>query len=160
MPDEHTKPPRGNRGGDKKLTKSNLLEYATRYDITEINGSPIADASEADLIDAITGAMWEADNIPRNTKYPSRSAMQMLRRACENHYDIPDIELKKSPAVLMEMIKDPEVKPRNRVMAVKTLVDIRKFMLDQITVLLKIEGDDVDEEECISMPFVPPKAGG
>jgi len=81
----------------------------------------------------------------------SRSEMRQITQACRLGYEIPEKELRETPAMLLSIMNDPKMAPRNRVMASKTLLALRKFGLDQVLALNTIGVLNPSDEEVRSV---------
>jgi len=65
----------------------------------------------------------------------SREEMRQITKALRLNYDIPEAELKASPATMLRILANPDSTPRSKAGAVKVLLAMRKFHLEQIKTL-------------------------
>jgi len=84
--------------------------------------------------------------------------MKLIEMACNQNYEIPAQELQATPAVLVQMLANEDLGKRDRIQAIKTLLAIRRFSLDQVTTLhdLGILNPMEDDVRVISMPLPGP----
>lgn len=139
----------------KQPTRKQLIELAKSFGVTQVDEKPLSRCKTEQLKDAIYDAMWKAEQKPDR---PSRTEMKLLREACLENYKIPAQELEAMPSILLAILADPAAPRRTRVVAGKTLLEVRKFKLAQALALLRISEEGVDPDEAvrlIQMPFKP-----
>ena len=88
----------------------------------------------------------------------SRSQMTQIQVACNSCYEIPEGELRGTPAMLTMMMATADIPARTRIRAAQTLLSIRQFALKQIMTLNDIGILNPHEESLrvVRMPFAPP----
>lgn len=65
----------------------------------------------------------------------SRADQVLLRMALRSHYDIPDEELRAVPVVLLKILASMTATKRTKISAARTLLELRRFTVDQVRVL-------------------------
>ena len=121
-----------------------------------IQGSAQTEKERHDALWAPTPGYGEA---PPDRRPPiSRRHMKLIEMACHHNYEIPVQELTGTPAILVTMLADDKLKTRDRLQAMKTLIAIRRFSLDQLTTLhdLGILNPMEDDVRVVQMPLPGP----
>lgn len=89
----------------------------------------------------------------------SHSELTLLRRAIHQHYQIPPKELEQSALQLLDLVNSKSSSHRTKVMAVRTLLDMRKFQLGQAEVGFRLAQEGLgigDEIRRIKTPLTAP----
>ena len=107
----------------------------------------------------------DAVSVDRATKAENALRQQLLQTLSKHNYLFPEGELKRTPEVLHRMLGSKTTTDRTKLGAARALLDLRRFDLTRVQVLLDASvGDDGDGElRVIRTPFrMPPgrKEGG
>lgn len=96
--------------------------------------------------------VWGMDNNGNLT----RSTMRLIRQSLDSQYLIPHSELSAAPTILMEMINrtDKPLSTRSKIMAMRTLMEMRRhnFEITQVAVKL-LGGDTLEDVKLLRSPF-------
>ncbi len=144
-------------------TKEQLLALATKLHLADVGGVPIEKATGKQLWDGLTDVMWReeaATDQPTPGETPTGAEMSLIRQACRSNYDIPEDELRESPAMIRALAADPKATRRDRIMAIRTLLAMREFTLAQANSMISAVTKGLEDETAtrvVRTPFKPPQ---
>lgn len=143
------------RGQKRRPTKAQLILLAGSYGITKIDGKVLSRLTNAKIADAVKAAMWAEENATDDRSEMSKQEMALIRKACLSNYDIPDKELGRTPAVLIRIIESSRATQRTRIAAARTLVELRRFTLEQVKTMLRIDDESLAGDDTVRAVRTP-----
>ena len=147
----------------RKTSKAVLVGLLRKAEVKLAFGRPLDRATKYQLWHALRETLFRQEfkqNIPMR-----RAEMVLIRKACHQHYAIPDAELELTPRVLMKILqgKGDKYPATVRISAAKTVLAIRQFTLEQLRTMHAVSEDMGDPDagpRRIQSPLPLPDAQG